>query len=123
MAIRSEDLAPGGRDALIYRFPRHHAAIARRRRMQVRRRRAALAGILVVMIATFLLATGPSGSAPAGSARAPRAVTVRDGDTLWGLAQRYAPAGVDPRAYVDLLEELNGLDGAIASGMRVRLPR
>ena len=123
MAIRSEELmtAPG---AVVYRFPsrRVRSAAARRHRMQVRRRRSALVATALCLIVIFLLATGPSGSAPASKASAPRAVTVQQGDTLWGLAEAYAPDGIDPRAYVDLLTEVNGLDSGLRAGMRIRLP-
>lgn len=124
MAIRQEELYPA-QGAVLYRFPPQRAALvrARRRRMEARRRRAGLAGVLLVLVCAFLLATGPSGSAPASRSDSPRAVTVRAGDTLWGLAERYAPEGVDPRAYVDLLEETNGLDGGLVAGMRIRLPK
>ena len=124
MAIRQEELCPA-QEAVLYRFPPQRAALvrARRRRMEIRRRRAGLAGVLLVMTCAFLLATGPSGSAPASRTGAPRAVTVHAGDTLWGLAERYAPEGVDPRAYVDLLEEANELSGGLRAGMRIRLPK
>ncbi len=124
MAIRQEELYPA-QQAVLYRFPpgRAAAARARRKRMEVRRRRAAAAALLLVLICAFLLATGPGGSAPASRADAPRAVVLRQGDTLWGLAERYAPAGVDLRAYVDAVEELNELEGGPAAGMRLRLPK
>lgn len=124
MAIRQEELYPA-QEAVLYRFPPQRAALvrARRRRKEVRRRRAGLAGVLLVLICAFLLATGPSGSVPASRSDAPGSVTVRSGDTLWGLAERYAPDGVDPRAYVDLLEETNDLSGGLAAGMRIRLPK
>ena len=124
MAIRSEELmvAP---DAIVYRFPtrRVRSAAARRHRMQVRRRRTALVATALALIVVFLLATGPSGSAPASKASAPRAVTVQEGETLWGLAERYAPEGVDLRAYVDLLTQANDLDSGLRTGMRIRLPK
>lgn len=128
MAIRREDLAPsreGGRDAVVYKFPtaRVRGAETRRRRMEVRRRRTALVAAGLVMIALFLLATGPSGSAPASAPGAPKAVTVHAGDTLWDLAERYAPQGVDPRAYVDVVSELNDLENGLVAGMRIRLPK
>lgn len=124
MAIRQDELYPA-QQAVLYRFParRTAAASARRRRIEVRRRRAAALGVVVVMVCAFLLATGPGGSAPASRSDAPRAVTVSSGDTLWGLAERYAPEGVDLRAYVDLVEEINGLEGGLAAGMRLRLPK
>ncbi len=124
MAIRSEELMATP-DAVVYRFPtrRVRAAAARRHRMQIRRRRSALVAAALGLIVVFLLATGPSGSAPASKASAPRAVTVQQGDTLWELAEMYAPDGIDPRAYVDLLTEVNGLDSGLRAGMRIRLPK
>ena len=53
----------------------------------------------------------------------PRAVTVHSGDTLWGLAERYAPDGVDLRAYVDVVSDLNDLDSGLVAGMRIRLAK
>lgn len=124
MAIRQEELYPA-QQAVVYRFPPQRAAAvrARQRRIVVRRRRGAVAGTLLVMVCAFLLATGPGGSAPASRSDAPRAITVRPGDTLWGIAERYAPEGIDPRAYVDLVAEHNDLDGALLAGMRLRLPK
>jgi hypothetical protein len=123
MAIRQEDLHE--REAVVYRFPtrRVRSAAARRARMQARRRRTATVAAGLGLIVVFLLATGPSGSAPASAPGAPRAVTVHAGDTLWSLAEAHAPEGMDPRAYVDVLEDLNDLDGGLAIGMRVKLPR
>lgn len=123
MAIRSEELM-GAPDAVIYRFPtRRVRSAASRQRMYARRRRAGLVATALALIVVFLLATGPGGSAPASRPSAPAAVTVGHGDTLWGLAESYAPEGVDLRAYVDLLTELNDLDGGLRAGMRVRLPK
>jgi hypothetical protein len=48
---------------------------------------------------------------------------MRSGQTLWDLAERYAPTSTDPRAYVDQVLELNHLSGVPAAGVRVRLPR
>ncbi|CAM01079.1 LysM domain-containing protein [Saccharopolyspora erythraea NRRL 2338] len=46
---------------------------------------------------------------PAGTA----VVQVRTGDTLWGLAERFAPAS-DPRLVVDRIAQMNGLNGVTA---------
>lgn len=114
MALRQEDLGVRT-EAIVYRFPAERVEIreqrrrlAARRRRVARQRRLAVIGTTIVMIAGFLLATGPSGTATASRDDAPNAVVMRAGDTLWDLAERYAPAEVDPRAYVDAVLELNG---------------
>lgn len=124
MAIRQEDLF-SERGAVVLRFPtrRVRSAAARRARMQARRRRTATIAVALGLIVLFLLATGPSGSSTASAPGAPKAVTVHQGDTLWSLAEAYAPEGMDPRAYVDVLTDLNDLDGGLAVGMRIKLPR
>lgn len=120
MAVRREELCerPGAR---VYVFP---GATQRRRvrrlRMRARRRRAALAAVAVAVVLMSLLGGGSSVASRPGT---PRAVTVTAGGTLWDLARRYAPAGVDRRAYVDAVIELNGLDGMPRAGEMLRLPR
>jgi hypothetical protein len=129
VALRQEDL--GGRsDAVVYRFPTERTEIreqrrriaARRRRMVARRRRLSLACVTIVMSSALLLATGPSGTATASRDDAPRAVVMRAGDNLWDLAERYAPDGIDPRAYVDAVMSHNGFTVPPEAGQRVRLP-
>ena len=49
-------------------------------------------------------------------------VVVEPGDTLWSIAQEVAPEE-DPRAVVDALVELNGLDSVdLLPGARLQLP-
>lgn len=134
MAIRVEELLEEGvtpaREARIYHFPvapRPTRAELRRRairrRRAVARRRAGLALVVVVMSVALLFAGGPASVSSADDRRGPRAVVVQPGQTLWSLAERYAGAGVDPRAYVDAILALNGLDGPPHAGVRIRLPR
>jgi Tfp pilus assembly protein FimV len=118
VAVRMQDL-DGGSDAVVYRFPAP-AARRRARRRAVLRRRAALASATFLVVAATLAGGGVAGTAPAD--RAPRALAVRPGDTLWGIAGEYAPDGLDLREYVDALIELNGLEGALQAGARIRLP-
>ena len=132
MAIRVEELEPP-REAQIYAFPAERARNSERaraarrrvaaRRASVARRRAALAATVVVIAVMMLFAGGPASVSSADSARTPRKVTVQAGQTLWSLAERYAPRGVDPRAYVDAVLALNDLSGPPMAGAVIRLPR
>ncbi|HYI46090.1 MAG TPA: hypothetical protein VE174_11600 [Actinomycetota bacterium] len=118
MAVRSEELIYQ-RDAVVYRFP----AVRRRRaaRRAMLRRRAALASIGLVVVIAGLFATGTEGTAPAAN-KAPRAVVLHEGETLWELAGRHAPAGMDVRSYIDAILERNGLTTLPEAGTRLRLP-
>jgi LysM repeat protein len=74
----------------------------------------ALAGLAVVSAAPASQAADPVGPAPT--------IVVRQGDTLWAIAARYAP-GADPFATIDQIRELNGLSGyTVPAGMRLVLP-
>jgi hypothetical protein len=104
-----------------YRGP-GRARSVRRNRVTAPAGRAGVVAALLVMLAAGLVATGPGGRAVASRRGAPASVVLRPGQTLWGLAERYAPPGVDPRAYVDALVEINDLDGVPQAGERLRLP-
>jgi nucleoid-associated protein YgaU len=127
MALRREDLGVIGyeSDAAVLTFPTSavRRRAARQRKVALARRRLAAGAAVVGLTFAFLLAGGPGGNSVASRSGAPRAVVVHSGDTLWDLAGRYAPDSVDPRAYVDAIQELNGLEGAPAAGMRLKLPR
>lgn len=110
-------------EAVVYRFPR--APMRRRRAGSVLAASIRTTGIwvlLLLVIAVVLLAGGSEAQAPAAPSSAPRAVVLEAGETLWGIADRYAPENVDPRAYVDAILELNGLAAPPPAGARIRLP-
>lgn len=74
---------------------------------------------------------GPGGTpspAPTPSATptpALREYVVQDGDSLFGIAERFAPAGVSPVEYAQRIAELNGIDynnPIINPGDVLRLP-
>jgi hypothetical protein len=90
--------------------------------VQARRRVASIAVALATFV-LFMLATGPEGTVHASRSKAPRAVSLQPGQSLWDLAERYAAPGHDPRAYVDAIVELNEMSGIPQIGERIRLPR
>ena len=48
--------------------------------------------------------------------------TVRAGDTLWGIAEEYAPESYDEREYIYEVKKINGLGtGHIYPGMRLNI--
>jgi hypothetical protein len=123
MALRGEELVyehPGR----VLRFPRERA-VARRRRQNLieARRRLALVIAAVVVVAGVVLGGGTGGTAVASKQGAPKSVVLQSGETLWEVATEFAPSGVDPRAYVDALEDLNDISGAPRAGMQLHLPR
>jgi Tfp pilus assembly protein FimV len=126
MAIRKEDLTFSD-EAVLYRFPVERVRpprariIARRHRAQVRRRRLGLGVVALSIIGLTLAGGGVGGDASAGH-HTPRAIVVRPGQTLWDIAERHAPSGIDPRVYVDALEQQNDIDGVIQPGTRLELP-
>jgi LysM domain len=122
MVVSSERLNPP--DAVIIPFPRGglaRRAGARRRALVLRRLAVGLSVVAVLILE--LLGGGGGGTAEASHGTAPRAVVIRSGQTLWDLAERYTPAAMDPRLYVDDVLELNHLDAPPAAGVRIRLPR
>jgi hypothetical protein len=120
MAITQEELLVT--EAAIYRFPTGMIRARRARARMMRRRRTTL-GVATLLVAVGVLAGMGRGAEPREERpAAPRTVVVGAGDTLWDMAERFAPASMDLRAYVAAVGELNELDEAIHPGMRLRLP-
>ena len=125
MALRREDLEVRQGDAALIQFPTAavRARAARQQRTTFIRRRVGVSALLALVVVLGLQVGGVGNTAPASVAGAPRAVRLQAGDTLWDVAARYAPSGIDTRAYVDELIELNGLSGAPAAGAKIKLPK
>ena len=104
------------------------AVVRRPSRVVVIRRRALLAAVAAAMLVMLALPWGGTGgrtlatpgAAPVGSLVAGTSYVVRNGDTLWGIAERLAD-GSDPRPIVAQLEAQNGGD-TLRPGELLHLP-
>ena len=73
-----------------------------------------IVGLLLFIAALLILAAlvfGRTSVRAEEEAKTPvyTAVSVAPGDSLWSLAEKYAPEETDIRDYIELLRELNGL--------------
>jgi hypothetical protein len=128
MATRCEEVGrglyerPAGGRLVAFPTTQVRTRAASQRRAEILRRRVTIA-VLPVIFVGFILASGPGGTAVASRSSAPASVVLQPGETIWDLAERYAPDAVDTRAYVDAVLEMNDISGAPGAGERVRLPR
>ncbi|GHD07262.1 LysM peptidoglycan-binding domain-containing protein [Zhihengliuella salsuginis] len=77
---------------------------------------------LLVLLAGLLSSPANAAGSQDVSSPAVEAVTVLDGDSLWGLAQEFAPER-DPRIVITEIVELNNLDEQIVqAGQEVFVP-
>ncbi|MCA1825237.1 MAG: LysM peptidoglycan-binding domain-containing protein [Mycobacteriales bacterium] len=114
------------------RRPPRAASVARSRAgadhaLRLTRRGRIVVVVLIAAIAFLAFSLGRAStsqaSRPGAPAPARHTTVVRQGDTLWQIAQRVAPDN-DPRAVVGALRELNGLDASpLRAGQRLVLPR
>ncbi|CAN5742641.1 hypothetical protein BH18ACT15_BH18ACT15_11760 [soil metagenome] len=127
VAVRKEALgvdrgaaADGG--AAIYVFPAPGGRPEPQERMLARRRRALAVAAMVVTLGMAAVAalTVPPASVP--SRDGPRTLVMRPDDSLWGVAERFAPPDGDLRTYVQSVMELNDLHGVPRVGQSLRLP-
>jgi len=92
-------------------------------RTRVRRRRLTLTVSLALVAVAWAGPAVRALGAPEQPARIGRSsYVVREGDTLWTIAQKLAP-GSDPRPIVDLLSTSNDVDaGRIVAGQTLVVP-
>ena len=92
-------------------------------RTRVRHRRLAAVLTIAVVAAAWAPATaGVLGAGQNAERVARSSYVVREGDTLWSIAERVAP-GADPRPVVDALVTVNGVDaGSLVPGQLLVIP-
>jgi hypothetical protein len=92
-----------------------------RRQRLLRAVGAVLAGALLVA-ALWLTYTIIGAAASARTVESGGTAVVTPGETLWDVAVTHAPAGTDPRSYLEDLRSLNATDGTIEPWTVVQLP-
>lgn len=90
-------------------------------RTSVRRRRLSLAVVWIGLVTSAVASAGRF--AESGQVRvADRSYVVREGDTLWSIAQRISGTG-DPRPMVDEIARTNAVDaGQLIPGQTLVIP-
>jgi LysM domain-containing protein len=123
MAVRREELWVRP-DARVLDFPVRIAQARARRAQRTFLFRRLMVGLIAFALVGAVIGVSALGSeAPVASrASAPASVVVQPGETLWELAERYAPPDSDPRNYVAELVELNGGSELVYAGTRLDLP-
>jgi len=92
-------------------------------RTHVRRRVVALSLVVGLgLIGTGQVASALGSHGDAVQRVSQRTYVVRQGDTLWAIASRIAPAG-DPRPVIQAIQDANGVDaGSLVPGSVLRIP-
>lgn len=89
------------------------------RAQRLQRRNERIADILTacgIITAVAVIAVLLAGAGRAEREYSKETVTVRSGDTLWGIADAYCPEDMDKRDYVHMLEVDNGCGADIMAG-------
>lgn len=91
--------------------------VERAQRLQERNeRRADILTACGIIAAVALLAVLLAGAGRAEREYSEETVTVRSGDTLWGISEQYCPENMDKREYIRVIEADNGCGADIMAG-------
>lgn len=102
---------------------RSGAPVAPVRQSRYVRRRMAAIGLLATLIFGFGVVIGGAGATAEIVEPVAGYEVVAAGETLWDVAVRTAPDGVDPRQHLATLRELNGLgSSAVVAWTVVAIP-
>ncbi|MEX2533782.1 MAG: hypothetical protein WD360_07425 [Nitriliruptoraceae bacterium] len=89
-----------------------HAPLAPVRQARYVRRRIVAVGVLAALVFALGVVVGGAGATAEIVDPVAGYEVVAVGETLWDVAVRTAPDGVDPRRHLASVRELNGFDGA-----------
>lgn len=92
------------------------------RRIKLRRQRSAFFMILLISVVMMATSVFSKPDTAAGEVSV-ISVTVHPGDTLWTIAERYKPSGMDVRKFMHNIAANNGLtDYGVISGQKLFVP-
>lgn len=78
---------------------------------------------VLLLLVALIAAAWFSFAQPANQATEMVTVTVAQGESLWSLAEQFAPANQDPREWIYEVTEINKLETAsLTPGMRLTVP-
>jgi len=99
------------------------APLAPVRQARYVRRRVIAVAVLVAVVFTLGIVIGSAGATAELADPVAGYEVVADGETLWDVAVRTAPDGIDPRRQLVRLRELNGFDtGNVSAWTVVAIP-
>lgn len=108
------------------RLPMNTCANAMELKEMMKRKGAKLVAclLLAVILFTSFLLIGTNASGTTIPEKGEQLITVRSGDTLWGIAVSHANAGDNIGYFVYLIKDRNGLvDVAIKPGQKLVIPK
>ena len=121
-ALRAPVVAPGSdHDGPRGGRPHLTLVVAPQTRASLWRRRVGAVAVLLVLMLGLVAGIDRIGASADLQDRVAGHVVVEPGQTLWDVAVSSAPDGVDPRAQLAAIKELNGLRAADVDGWTVVL--
>jgi nucleoid-associated protein YgaU len=80
-------------------------------------------GLVLTALATVGLGLLAEKNPDARASGQDRTIVIQDGDTLWGIAERFASPDIDRRQWIFQVRRMNHLeDATIYPGMVLRIP-
>ena len=78
---------------------------------------------VILMLSTAIGLIAGSFNAEGSTRNTYETITIQSGDTLWSIAEEYAPAGTDIRDYIyEVCDRNNIKSGEIVQGQEITIP-